>query len=437
MQTQVQNPSPLERKVDVAFPLQQVNIEIESRLKQLARTARVAGFRPGKVPLKVVERQYGGQIRQEVTADALQRAFSDMVRDQNYRIVGYPRFEQKPVMGDADQLEFTAVFEVYPEIQVNALTGATIKRPQTAVLDEDVDATIDILRKQRATFATVDRAAAPGDRMEIDFRGTRDGVAFDGGTAEGQWIVLGEGSLIKDFEDNLGGLRAGETKTFDVTFPDNYQAAELAGQKAVFEVTVKTVQEIVLPPVDEAFARQLGVADGDLATMRNEIRANLDREVKKRIQASVKEQAMNELLQRNPIDLPQVLVDTEIQRMAEGAREDLVQRGVADKDIALPPELFQEQARRRVALGLLLAELVRRENLIAKPEQVRSLLEEHAQSYEQPAEMVNWYYQKPERLKEVEALVVEDNVVGWLVDGAHVEDTPTPFAVLMGRKNVA
>lgn len=433
MQTSLENLSGLERRLNFSVPLAEIDSEIETRLKKLARTVRLRGFRPGKVPLKIVAQQYGNQVRQEVVGDTLQRTFSDAVREQNLRIAGFPRFETKPVQQASGQFEYSATFEIYPEIQLGDLSGVTISRPVLQVTDTEVDKTIEILRRQRVTYEPVDRAAASGDQIAIDFHGTIGGEPFAGGHGHDVRVVLGGGQLLADFETQVIGLKAGETKTFDLTFPEDYHGKDVAGKTATFRVDLKEVAEPRIPEADAEFARSLGVEDGDVARMRDEIRANVEREVKRRIGAQVKEQVMQALLDSTPLDAPKALVDMEIQRLQDSARQDLRGRGVKDEDIALSPEMFEAQARRRVNVGLILAEFVKQQDLRAKPEQVRAIVEEHAQSYEHPEEVVKWFYSSRERLSDAESVAVEDNVVNYVLGVARVEDKPADFDELMAN----
>jgi len=433
MQANLESLGQLERRLSVALPVEQIDTEVENRLKRLARTVKVHGFRPGKVPLKVVAQQYGSNVREEVMGDALQRSFSDAVRQQNLRVAGYPRFEVKTATPGAGQFEFSAVFEVYPDVKIADLSKVAVERPSVQVGDAEVDKTIDILRKQHASYESVQRGAAVDDRISIDYRGTLAGVEFKGGQAAGYQMVLGEGRMLEGFETQVTGMDAGETKKFDLTFPEDYHGRELAGKTATFEVTLNEVAEPRLPAADAAFAKSLGIEDGDLAKMRAEIKANLEREVKKRIQVKVREQVMQALLDNVQLELPKALLAAEIESLMQQTRADLQARGVNIANIPLDAAIFEEKARKRVALGLILAELVRAHNLTAKPEQVRAMVDEHAQSYEHPQEVLNWYYGSAERLREVESLALEDNVVQWVLGQVKVEEKPAGFDELMGN----
>lgn len=430
MQATVENLSPLERRIRISVPRTQIETEVEARLKRLAKTAKVHGFRPGKVPLKIVAQQYGGEVRREVLGETMERSIAEALHEQQLRVAGYPRLES--VSEDAgDVVEFSATFEVYPEVKLGDLSGVTIERPQVAVTEEDVDKTIEILRKQRTTFEPVDRPAQPGDRVEVDYRATIDGQPFAGGEAEDYQLTLGEGRTLKAFEDGILGMKPGETRSIQVTFPEDYHGREVAGKTATFELRLKRVLEPRLPEVGPEFAKSLGVEDGDLAKMRAEIRANLEREVAKRIEARVKEQVMQALLDTTPVELPQALVEIETQRLQQHAREDLARRGMKG-DIPIPADMFRESAERRVKLGLILAELVKAHDLHATPEQVRAVVEDFAQAYERPEDIVNWYYQEPGRLAEAESLALERNVVNWVLGVAKVVDKPITFDELMG-----
>ena len=426
--------SPLERNITVAVPVAQIEAEIATRLKKLARTVRMQGFRPGHVPLKMVERQYGFQVRQEVVSDAVQKTFAEAVKDKNFRVAGYPRFQPKAVeQEDQAQLEYTATFEVYPEVVMGDIAAAKVSRPVTKVEDADVEKTLGTLRKQRAKYERTERAAAEGDLVNIDFEGLIAGQPFEGNKASNFTVVLGENRMLPDFEAALAGMKAGERKTFPITFPQDYAEA-VKGKTADFTVTVNEVAEPKLPSLDAEFARSLGVADGDVPRLKREVRENMEKEVAKRVHASVKEQVIDALHEAARFEVPKSLLASEIERMQNAALEDLKQRGMTITDKSLPADLFAERAGRRIKVGLLVADLVRKNGLAAKPEQVRKAIEEHAESYEQPAELVRWYYADPSRLAEVEALVMEDNVVEWAMGKMKVEDKPTDFDELMGTK---
>ena len=434
MQASLESLGTLERRLNVAVPMDEIHQEVDARLKRLTRDVKMPGFRPGKVPLKVVERPYGPQVRQEVLGETLQRTFGEAVKQQNLKVAGYPRFEPKPIAQDSSDFEYSATFEIYPEVRLGDISNITITRGHLEVGDAEVDRTVEIMRKQRVRYEAVDRPAENADRVTLSYLGKIDGVEFPGGKADNHPIVLGEGRLLADFEAQLTGMKAGESKSFELRFPDDYHGKDVAGKTATFDVTVSEVAAPRLPEVDSEFAKSLGVADGDLAKMRSEIKANLEREVKGRLTARVKDQVMQALLDVTQVEVPKALVQSEIERLRELTRQDLAARGIPMReDTPLPPEMFEKQATRRVNLGLILAELVKLHQLQAKPEQVRGMVEEQAQAYDQPQELVRWYYAHPERLREIESMALEDNVVEWALRTAKVEDKAIQFDELMGN----
>ena len=433
MQSNVEDLGALERRLNFSIPQEKIETEVESRLKRLARTAKTHGFRPGKVPLKIVMQQYGPQVRQEVMGDVLQKNFSEAVRENKLRIAGYPRFEPKHGGEGAGQLEFSATFEVYPDIVLGDLSGILIEQPVINVTGPDVDNTLEVLRKQRVQYEPAERPAEKGDRINIDYSGVIDGVEFAGGKAENFTLVLGEGRLLKDFEEPLAGMSAGQSKMFEVTFPADYHGKDVAGKTATFEVRLNGVEAPKLPEVDTEFARSLGVADGNIERMRSEIQANLEREVSKRVKVKIKEQVMQTLLDTTIIQAPKALVELELERLMQDARNDLESRGMQTKNVPLPQDLFHERAQRRVSLGLILAELVKIHGLHSTPERVRAVVEDLAQSYENPDEVVKWHYSSPDRLNDAESAVLEDNVVTWVLEKVVVADKPMTLDELMGK----
>ena len=419
----------LERRVSMALAAEEIERKVDERLKQLARNVRMPGFRPGKVPLKLVAQTYGPQVRSEVLTDAVQKSFTDAVKQANLKVAGYPRIEKKDP--NSADLEFNATFEIYPEVKVGDLADVTIERPQVEVDDAAVDKTIEVLRKQRTRFEPVERAARDGDRLTVDFTGTIDGQVFPGGEAKDFTFSLGEGRMLPEFDAAARGMAPGEQKSFALTFPADYHGKEVAGKNASFAMTLKRIDEPRVPELDADFARALGVADGDIAKMRSEVRANVEREVAKRVQAKVKDQALQALLSATPLEVPKSLVGMEAASMAERAVADLKARGVNPGEVPINPQAFEGAARRRVALGLVIAELARGENLQPKPAEVRALVEHEAQSYESPAEVVKWFYMQPQRLSEMESLALESNVVKWVLTKARVSDKRVSFDELM------
>jgi trigger factor len=431
MAANVEQLGALERRLQMSVPIEVIEREIGERLKKLARNAKMPGFRPGKVPMKVLAQTYGPQLRSEVLGDAVQKAFSDAVREAKLRVAGQPRIEPKKDAA-ANALEFSATFEVYPDFSIGDLTAATVERPQVDVDDAAVEKTLEILRKQRVTYAAAARRAQAGDRVTVDFTGAIGGEPFPGGKADGFTFVLGEGRMLPEFEAAASGAAAGETRNFSVTFPQDYHGKEVAGKTAEFALALKTVEEPRLPALDAEFAKGLGVADGDLAQMRVEVRQNVEREAKKRVEARVKQQAMQALLAATPLELPKSLVAMETRELVERAAADLRARGLKFEKLPLDPQAFEDSAQRRVALGLIIAELARAEKLQPKPAEVRALIEQEAQSYESPAEVVKWFYMQPQRLSEMEGLALEANVVRWVLQKARVVDKAMPFDELMG-----
>lgn len=426
--------SPLERSLVLTVSLANVEAEVAKRLKHTAKNIRMDGFRPGKVPMSIVEAQYGDQLMREVLSESAQGSFAAEVQKQSLHVAGAPHFETVSTRNENGDYEFKATFEVFPEITLGDISTADIERPVVTVEESDVDHTIEVLRKQRTRWVTVDRSAQNGDRLKINYKGFKEDIAFDGGTADNQMIVLGAGQFLPDFEKALPGTAVGETRSFDMTFPEDYHAKELAGSPVRFEVTVLEIQMPELPEVDADFARALGIESGDVAAMRSEIKANLDREMNKRIQNKLKEQVMNVLFERTPVECPKSLLEAEIERLRESARQDWRMRtGQDTKGVELPAALFEDQAKRRISLGLILTEIVEKHDLKAQAAQVRTFLEDQAQSYEQPDEMLKWFYSQPDRMQEAESVVLEDNVVDWALRTTKVTDKFMPFQELIGQ----
>ena len=432
MAVNVEQLGALERRVSMSVPVQDVDRQVDDRLKKLARNVKMAGFRPGKVPMKIVLQQYGPQVRSEVIGDAVQKAFSDVVKETKLRVAGQPRIEKKDGAADAAQFEFSATFEVYPEVKVGDVSDKSIERPQVTVDDGAVDRTLEILRKQRVTYAPATRASQEGDRMTIDFEGKIGGETFPGGKAAAFAFVLGEKRMLPEFEKNALGLKIDDSRTFDITFPEDYHGKDVAGKTATFSLQVKQLEEPKLPALDAEFARQLGVADGSLDQMRIEVRANVEREVKKRVEARLKAQALQVLLDSAPLELPKSLVQMETRHLVEQAAAELQAKGLKIEKLPFDPQVFEASARRRVSLGLIIGELARAEKLQPKPAEVRALIEAESQSYEHPAEVVKWFYMQPQRLSEMEGLALESNVVSWVLSKAKVEDKAVAFDDLMG-----
>ena len=441
MATAVETLGKLERRITISFPLTDVRTEVEKRLKVQARTAKAPGFRPGKVPLKMVAAQYGYQIESEVLNDKVGRAFNDAANENNLRVAGFPNIVPKEEAAEG-QLAFDATFEVYPEVAIGDLTAVEIETVQADVSEAEIDKTIDILRKQRVHFHTKGEAgehgdggeaiAANGDRVTVDFVGSIDGVEFPGGKADGYAFVLGEGRMLPEFEAATLGLKVGESKTFPLSFPEDYHGKDVAGKTASFTITLQKLEWAHLPEVDAEFAKSLGVADGDLAKMREDIKVNLQREVAGRVKARNKEAVMDALIKVAELEVPKTLIAQDSERLAEMTRQDMAQRGMNVKDVPFPAELFAEKAERRVRLGLILSQLVGDNNLQATPEQVKAQIEDFAQSYEDPREVLKYYYSDRRRLGEIEALVLEENVVTYVLGLSKVTTKAVAFDELMG-----
>lgn len=434
MQPVVETLSGLKRRVDLSVSVADVEKEVQAQLKRVARTAKVPGFRPGKVPMNMLERSHGPGIRYDVINTQVGRAFEQAVDSAKLRIAGTPSIEPKTEGVADDTLAFSATFEVYPEVAVPDLASLSVTRYDSPVTDAEVDRTIDVLRKQRATYeAREGRAAQDGDRVTLDFAGTIDGVPFEGGKAEDFPFVLGQGRMLPEFEAAAQGMKAGETKVFSLSFPEDCQGKEVAGKTAEFTITVKEVAEAVLPAVDGEFAKSLGQAEGDVEKLKADIRKNVEREAKTRLLVRTKNSVMDALAEAAKFEVPAALVDSDVSSRVAAAREELKQRGLPNADsVPIPPEAFSTESERRVRLGLLVSELVKDAQLQAKPEQVRARIEEFAQNYEEPAQVVSYYLSDRQRRAEIEALVVEDNVVSYVLEKAQVKDEQVPFEQLMG-----
>ena len=427
----------LERRITLTLAAAEINSEVETRLKKLARTVKADGFRPGKVPMTVVAQRYGYSVQYEVMNDKLGQAFSSAANEAQLRVAGAPRIEQKNEAAEGT-MAFDATFEIYPEVKIGDLSAAEIERVSADVSEEAIDKTVEILRKQRRTFqlrAAADGAEA-GDRITIDFEGKIDGEPFAGGKADAFQFLIGEGQMLEQFDTAVRGMKSGESKTFPLAFPADYHGKDVAGKEADFLVTVKKIEAQHLPEVNEAFAKALGIKEGTIEGLRADIKKNLEREVKFRVLARNKGAVMDALVGVAELEVPKALIDSETERMIANAREDLKKRGVKDAEKApIPAEIFQPQAERRVRLGLVVAELVRSQNLQAKPEQLQAHIEEMAQSYEKPAEVVRWYLSDRARMSEVEAVVIENNVTDYVLAAAKVTDKALPFDELMAAAN--
>ena len=425
----------LERKMTLTLPVGVIKSEVDSRLKRLARTVKMDGFRPGKVPMNVVAQRYGYSVHYEVMNDKVGEAFANAANEAKLRVAGQPKITENEIAPEGE-MAFDAVFEVFPEVKMGDLTTAQVERVDAQVTDAAIDKTVEILRKQRRTFAQRphDAGAVDGDRVGVDFEGKIDGEPFEGGKASDYQFIVGDGQMLKEFEEAVRGMKSGESKTFQLAFPADYHGKDVAGKTADFMVTVKKIEAANLPEINEALAKSLGIADATVEGLRADIRKNLEREVKFRLLARNKQAAMDAVIATSELDLPKSSVQSEVDRLIDGARADLKQRGVKDADKApIPEELFRPQAERRVRLGLAVGELVRSNNLQAKPEQIKTHIDELAASYEKPAEVVRWYYSDNKRMAEVEGIVLENNVTAFVLSKAKVTEKSISFDELMGQ----
>ncbi|MES2946643.1 MAG: trigger factor [Pseudomonadota bacterium] len=425
----------LERKITLTLPVGAIQTEVDSRLRKLARTVKMDGFRPGKVPMNVVAQRYGYSVHYEVMNDKVGQAFASAANEAELRVAGQPRITESQTSPEG-QMAFDAVFEVYPEVKIGDLATAEVEKISAEVTDAAIDKTVEILRKQRRTFAlrAKDAPAQDTDRVVVDFEGKIDGEPFAGGKADDYQFIVGDGQMLKEFEEAVRGMKLGESKTFPLAFPADYHGQDVAGKTADFMVTVKKIEAANLPEVDGALAKSLGIADATVEGLRGDIRKNLEREVKYRLLSRNKQVAMDALLTKAELDLPKSSVQAELDRMIESARADLKQRGIKDADTTpIPDDIFRPQAERRVRLGLVVAELVRANALHAKPEQIKTHIDELAASYEKPADVVRWYYGDNRRMAEVEGIVIENNVTEFILAKAKVSEKAITFDELMGQ----
>ncbi len=441
MAVQIENLGSLDRKMTLEFARADLAKAREARLAKVGKTMKMPGFRPGKVPKNLVEKQHGMQVDFELQFDKAAELFYEESQKEGLALAGQPRLEPKSEL-NADKVVFDAFFEVLPEVKIGDLSGAEVTRYATDIGDAEIDRALDVLRKQQVHYhprgqagahgdGGANTAAQNGDQAVIDFVGKIDGVEFAGGKAENFEYVLGEGRMLPEFEAATLGLKAGESKSFPLSFPADYHGKDVAGKTAEFTITVKSVNWPHMPAVDDAFALSLGVTEGGVAKMREEVKENLDREVKRRISSLLKNEVMEKLNTLCELDVPKSLVASEQERLVEGARQDLMQRGVPNaKDAPIPPEIFAEQALKRVRLGLILSELVKKHNLAVTADQIKAEIDEQAATYEDPKEVVRWFYSNPSRLKDIENLVLEDNVIKYFTSLAKVSDKSISFEEL-------
>ena len=431
MAAAVETISNLERRVTIKVPLASLEGEIRQRLIQISRTAKVAGFRPGKAPVGLVNQHYGDQVRDEVYSKAVETSFSETVEKNKLRVAGFPNIQHKPFAEAATEFEYVATFEVFPEVKLGDLSNLKIEKPSLEIAEADVDKTLDVLLKQRVSYELVKRAAKKEDRVNVSLKASIDGQQVEDTAGRGMDLVLGEPGRMTEFDDGLIGGKAGETKTFDITYPKDHNPEQLAGKKVTYEVMFNTVSEPVLPKIDAEFAKSLGVADGDVKKMRAEVKLSIEQEAEKRVKARTKENVFQALVAEAALDVPKSLVGAEINRMMQMTAQNLQQRGMAAKDIKLEPAMFEEQAKRSTTLRLILSEAVNANKLQANADQVRAVVDTFANSYEKPQELVDWYYADVKRLDEPAALATEENVVNWVLEKAKVSAIKIKFDDLM------
>ena len=431
MVSSVETVSNLERRMTIKVPLAPLEGQIKQRLTQLSRTAKFAGFRPGKAPMGLVNQQYGNQVRDEVYSQAVETSFGEAVEENKLRVAGFPNIEHKPFAEAATDLEYTATFEVFPEVKLGDLSKIKIEKPTLEIAEADIEKTLDVLVKQRVSYTPVKSAAKAGDRINISLTASIDGEQVESTGDKGIDLVLGEPGRIEAFDKELTGGKAGESKKFDIKYPKDHEPAQLSGKKVAYEVTYHAVSEAIYPAIDKEFAKELGVADGDVKKMCAEIKVSLEQEVEKRVKARVKEQVFQGLIEVTKLEVPSSLVGVEINRMAQMTAQNLQQRGMDPKQIKLEPAMFEEQAKRSTTLRLILSEVVNANSLQANADQVRAVIDSFAQSYDDPAELVKWYYSDVKRLDEPAALATEENVVAWVLKKAKVSDKKIKFDELM------
>lgn len=431
MAVSVEKISNLERRMTIKVPLAPLEGQIKQRLTQISRTAKFAGFRPGKAPIGLVNQHYGDQVRDEVYSKAVETSFGDAVEENKLRVAGFPNIEHKPFVEAAEDLEYVATFEVIPEVKLGDLSKLKVEKPTVQVVDADVEKTLDVLVKQRVSYEPVKRASKKGDRVNISLVASMDGKEVESTADKGIDLVIGEPGRMAQFDDELVGGKSGTSKTFEITYPEDHNPAQLASKTVSYQVTFNSVSQPVLPKVDAEFAKNLGVEDGNVDTMKAEIKESLEQEVEKRVKARVKESVFQALITETELETPKAIVNAEINRLMQMAAQNLQQRGMDPKAIQLEPAMFEEQAKRSAALRLILSDVVNSNNLQATPEQIRAMVEMFAQSYEKPEELVNWYYSDVKRLDEPAALATEENVVNWVLEKAKVTNKKIKFDELM------
>lgn len=430
MQVSVEEVSSLERRITVSVDEKKIDEAVEKELKNLSRRVNIKGFRAGKVPLNVVKQRYGDGVRNQVLADVMQSSFYEAISQEKLHPAGAPNFEPKSTAAGAG-FEFSATFEVYPEIKVASFDKVQIENPQVEISDADLENMLETIQKQHIGWQKAERAAQQGDKVTIDFTGTVDGEIFEGGSGTDMTVDIGKGRLIAGFEDGLVGLSAGDEKTLELAFPEKYHKEELAGKPVQFAVKIKQVEEPLLPPLDAELAKKLGIEDGDIDKLRTEVRANMQRELDTAVENLRKKSVMDKLLETHKIEVPRALVENEAQHLAEQMAANLEQQGIPRQQGMLQPSVFNQEATRRVSLGLIMAEIVKQQGIKADEVAVRQKVDKIAEPYEHSDQIVKWYYGDKRRLAEIESLVIEEQVVRWIMDQAQVKDKPMTFQEIM------
>ena len=439
MQVSIETTSGLERRLTVGVPAERVDREVDSRLLKAAKNVRLPGFRPGKVPMKVMRQRFGAGVRQEVLGEVMSRSFQEAVVQENLRPAGQPSIEPRN-LDEGKDLEYIATFEVFPEIELAEMAGFAVEKPVATVTDDDVDNIIQVFRKQQGSWETVERAAQEGDKVNIDYAGTRDGEAFEGGSADGSDLELGSGRMIPGFEDGIAGMQAGEEKTLALSFPEDYHSEDLKGAAVEFKIKLNSVSELQLAPLDEALFASYGVEEGGEEQFRKEVAENMTRELRNAVQARVKQQVMDAVVEAHgSLEVPRALISQEVDAMRRQMFQQFGGAGAQNMDLSsiLPDEMFAENAERRVKLGLILSELIVRQELKADPDKVRETIEELASTYQEPEEVINWYYSNQDQLSSVESKVLEDQVVEKLLDGANIQEKECSYQEALGQAQQA
>ncbi len=429
MQVSVETTQGLERRMMVEINEEQIAEAVETRLKGMAKTTKIKGFRAGKVPFKVVKQHYGGQVRQEIVSDLVQSTFYEAVTQEKLRPAGGPTIGNDLVATDG--LKYTAIFEVYPEVEIASFDGVTLEKETAEITDADVDEMIETIRKQNKTWEAVERASEDGDQVSVDFAGSVDGEAFEGGTGTDMAVEIGAGRMIAGFEDGLKGLKKGDETTLSLTFPENYPQKELAAKPVEFKITVKAVEQVALPEIDEDFAKKMGVEDGNIEQMHKDIRGNMQRELDAKIKTNLKQVAMDKLIELHQMEVPKALTDPEATTLMQQMQQNLASQGMKQGDVQLNPDMFKDQASRRVSLGLIMAEIVKDNDIKVDDKKVRAKVEEIAEPYDQPEQVISWYYGDKQRLNEIESLVFEEQIIEWLLSKVTVEEKTKNFKELM------